>query len=569
MKKILFPLVFLLTAFITALWAQVPQQISYQSIIRDANNVVVATSPVGIKISLLQETASGSAVYVETHRKTTNANGLVSLEIGTGTVLSGSFASIDWASGPYLIQTETDPTGGVNYSIYGIAGLNSVPYALIANNVNTNANLNGEVTSIGNVTTLSNQAVIGQELNGYSAEAGTVSATDNIIQAIQKVDGNSIELAIAVSRKQDLLTNSAGLASSLVDETGTGPVVFANGPTLVTPDLGVPSTAVLTNATGLPLTSGVTGTLPVANGGSGSISLTSNNVLLGNGTDPIKTVAPGNNGNLLTSNGTSWISAAPSGTLPLIGNTGGEMLYWDNSSAAWVKIPAGANGQVLTMVGSIPVWQKPAIPSLSSTDVFNPKTGKVWMDRNLGALQVATDSRDYLAFGDLFQWGRSADGHEKISWTSSTTSDGLEQNNQTTILSSSNTPTTSFFIIVPNTPGDWRDPQNSNLWQGINGENNPCPMGYRLPTLAEWEAERLSWESNNTAGAFSSPLKLPLAGYRSEMDGSIVDAGVRGQYWSSTKVGTFAAQLNFSATIATTTGSMFRARGRSVRCLKD
>ena len=132
MKKLFLSLLLLLT--VTVVWAQVPQQISYQSLIRDGNNLVVASSPIGIKISLLQGTATGPAVYVETHSKTTNANGLVSLEIGTGTVLSGSFASIDWANGPYLIQTETDPTGGVNYSIPVVMALNSVPYALFAAN---------------------------------------------------------------------------------------------------------------------------------------------------------------------------------------------------------------------------------------------------------------------------------------------------------------------------------------------------------------------------------------------------------------------------------------------------
>jgi hypothetical protein len=131
-KKVLLFLVTLLTT--AAAWAQVPQQISYQSVIRDGNNKVIASSTVGIKISLLQGSATGSAVYVETHRKTTNANGLVSLEIGTGTVLSGSFASINWANGPYLIKTETDPTGGTNYSAPGVFALNSVPYALYAAN---------------------------------------------------------------------------------------------------------------------------------------------------------------------------------------------------------------------------------------------------------------------------------------------------------------------------------------------------------------------------------------------------------------------------------------------------
>ncbi len=132
MKKTLLVSVILLTTF--AAWAQVPQQISYQSVIRDGDNKVIASSTVGIKISLLQGSATGPAVYVETHRKTTNANGLVSLEIGTGTVLSGSFAGINWANGPYLVKSETDPTGGTNYSAPGVFALNSVPYALYAAN---------------------------------------------------------------------------------------------------------------------------------------------------------------------------------------------------------------------------------------------------------------------------------------------------------------------------------------------------------------------------------------------------------------------------------------------------
>lgn len=132
MKKILFSQLLLLT--IIAAWAQAPQRMSYQSVIRDGNNVVVAATAVGIKISVLRGTATGSAVYVETHRKTTNANGLLSLEIGEGTALLGTFAGIDWANGPYVIKSETDPTGGTNYSIPGVTPLNSVPYALFSAN---------------------------------------------------------------------------------------------------------------------------------------------------------------------------------------------------------------------------------------------------------------------------------------------------------------------------------------------------------------------------------------------------------------------------------------------------
>jgi hypothetical protein len=107
--------------------------------------------------------------------------------------------------------------------------------------------------------------------------------------------------------------SSANLAAAVTDETGSGSLVFATSPTLVTPALGTPASGTLTNATGLPLSTGVTGTLPVANGGTGATTLTSNNVIIGNGTSAVQFVAPSTSGNLLTSNGTTWTSAAPAG----------------------------------------------------------------------------------------------------------------------------------------------------------------------------------------------------------------------------------------------------------------
>jgi hypothetical protein len=113
-------------------FAQAPNIMSYQAVIRNTSNALVTSSAVGMRISILQTSPSGTAVYVETQTPTTNANGLASIEIGGGTVVSGNFSTIDWANGPYFIKTETDPTGGTNYTITGTSQLLSVPYALHA-----------------------------------------------------------------------------------------------------------------------------------------------------------------------------------------------------------------------------------------------------------------------------------------------------------------------------------------------------------------------------------------------------------------------------------------------------
>ena len=229
------------------------------------------------------------------------------------------------------------------------------------------------------------------------------------------------------------------------------------------------------------------------------------------------------------------------------GNAAGEMLYWNGT--AWIGVAPGSTGEVLTLINGVPTWK-------TTTDVYNPTTGKIWMDRNLGASRAATSSTDAEAYGDLYQWGRAADGHQKR--TSGTT----------TTLSNSDTPGHGNFILASGSPNDWRSPQNDNLWQGVNGINNPCPSGYRLPTEAEWNAERLSWSSNNAAGAFASPLKLAVAGSRSGVHGSLLGVGSAGYYWSSTVSGYYSIRLLFSSGAAGMS-SDFRAGGNSVRCLKD
>ena len=111
---------------------QVPEKMSYQAVVRNTTNNLVTNQPVGMQISILQGSATGTAVYVETQTPISNANGLVTLEIGGGTIVSGNMATINWANGPYFIKTETDPTGGSSYTITGTSQLLSAPYALYA-----------------------------------------------------------------------------------------------------------------------------------------------------------------------------------------------------------------------------------------------------------------------------------------------------------------------------------------------------------------------------------------------------------------------------------------------------
>ena len=129
-KALLFLFAMMLT--VATLFAQAPQKMSYQAVVRNANNTLVTNQNVSARISILQGSVNGTPVYVETHSTTTNINGLLTVEVGEGTAVSGTMSGIDWANGPFYLKSEIDPNGGVNYSIEGVQQLMSVPYALYA-----------------------------------------------------------------------------------------------------------------------------------------------------------------------------------------------------------------------------------------------------------------------------------------------------------------------------------------------------------------------------------------------------------------------------------------------------
>jgi hypothetical protein len=365
-------LVLVFVIFIHELNAQAPDKMSYQAVVRDASNNLVSSSNVSLRISIIQGTPDGAAVFTEEHSVQTNANGLVSFEIGMGSNQQGSILSINWGNGPYFIKTETDPLGGVNYTMIGTTQLLSVPYALYSNRI-----------------------------------------------------------PVSVS--------------------STGDTLMIGGQTIIVPGISVAN-----------------------NNGGGSTG-----------------VYP---------NGT--IHCLPTPTLIV--------------------------------------------------DVISPATGKTWMDRNLGAAQVASNLADANAYGDLYQWGRAADGHQ------------CRNSPATSVQSSLDQPGHGDFIFGTT---DWRNPQNSNLWQGVNGVNNPCPIGYRLPTIVEFFDERATWSSFDANGAYLSPLKLTVAGGRNWSVAGLFDAGVKGYYATSSVSGELGSSLHTDW--QATRLDYYRGGGFSVRCIKD
>ncbi len=248
----------------------------------------------------------------------------------------------------------------------------------------------------------------------------------------------------------------------------------------------------------------------------------------------------------VTTTGTVGIgSATPSAKLDV---NGGIKIANDNSTCDSSKAGVirwsgssfeGCNGSKWQLLSPVPT-------------VYS--SGHEWMDRNLGASRVAESSDDSEAYGDLYQWGRFSDGHEK--------------RNSTAIIAQSdgNVPNHGNFITGYS---DWTNSPNDELWQD-SGLNNPCPAGFRIPTKEEMEAEVQSWTSAGSAGAYASPLKLVTAGTRWGSDGSVNDEGDNGRYLTTTLGGDVPYYLNFFDTGGyVTASSSTRSIGGSIRCLKD
>ena len=482
---------FLVAVLLTAsVFAQTPEKMSYQAVIRNSSDALVTNTQVGMQISILQGSASGTVVYTETQTPTTNVNGLVSMEIGSG----AGFSTIDWANDIYFIKTETDPTGGTNYTIIGTSQLLSVPYALHAKTA--------------------------------ESVSGGIIETDPIFTNWDKdyADLTNTPTTITTAQADAIVANTAKNSYPETDATKLAGIEDGAQVNVQADWDATTGDALILNKPDIP---------EAADGSETKVTAGTNVSVTGAGTadSPYEISATGATG-------------LPTGTAP------GQMQYWDGTK--WVTVAAGNEGQVLTFTGGVPTWTTTA----GFRDVQNPVTGAIWMDRNLGSTRVATSRDDENSYGDLYQWGRGADWHQ------------IRTSGTTSALSGSATPGHSDFIMSQSDPVDWLITQNNNLWQGLDGINNPCPDGYRLPTRAEWEAEKATWSVVGASGGINSHLKLPAAGARS-VSGDLINKGNSGDYWSSTVSGTKSFYLTFWGESTTGVITEYRAVGMSVRCIKD
>ena len=282
-------------------FAQAPEKMSYQAVVRNTTNNLVVSQSVGMQISILQGSSTGTAVYVETQTPTSNANGLVSLEIGGGTVVSGNMATINWANGPYFIKTETDPTGGSSYTITGTSQLLSAPYALYAKT-------SGSSTP-GPIGPQGPQGPAGANgLDGATGPAGTngtngvgVPVGGTTGQVLAKVDGTDYNTQWVTPSGGTSLPAQTGNAGKVLTTDGTNPS-WTNAPILGTLQVS-------------PVTSGGTTNVTVSNlnvrnimldyqGGNGNASGTIINIIV-----PSAASYPA--GTILTFSSTNTITTSP------------------------------------------------------------------------------------------------------------------------------------------------------------------------------------------------------------------------------------------------------------------
>jgi uncharacterized protein (TIGR02145 family) len=506
--------------------AQAPQKMSYQAVIRNSSNQLVVKKVVRMKISILQGSATGTVVYVETQTPTTNSNGLVSIEFGGGT----GFNAINWANGLYFIKTETDPLGGTNYTITGTSQLLSVPFALYAKTAENG--FSGDYNDLtnkpslfdGNYNSLNNKPALFD--GNYSSLTNKPSLFDGNYNSLTNkpslFDGN-----------YNSLTNKPLLFDGNYNNLSNKPSLFDGLWSSLT---GKPTFATIAT--------------------SGSYNDLSNKPDISDSINSKAVLLSGNQ----TINGNKTFAGTIIGTINA-----------NNTVISNVAIPITKKDAVnKTYVDSLIIQ---VMNSFSrSNETFTSLTTGLLTDNNGNNYGIIKIGSQWWMKGNLLST-RFKDGTSiplvtnATSWTNLTTPGYCWYNND------SNTYKNTYGALYN--------------WYAVN-TGKLCPTGWHVPSDVEWailinylggdtiaggkmkETGTIHWQSPNTGATNSSEFSALPGGYRYNY-GAFNYLGTYSSWWSSTESSvnsSWKRELGY-VTKDIKRYSYFKSDGYYIRCLRD
>ena len=608
MKKTSLLILGLILSAIT--FAQAPNKMSFQTVVRNSQGKLVLNKSIGVRLSILQSTSTGTAVYVETHTKSSNANGLLTLEVGAGSVATGTFATIDWSQGPYFLQTEMDVNGGTNYTISGVTEFVSVPFAKLAENAN-NAKMSDAVKTVANGSNIGdmnywngttwvplNKGTQGQTLTFCDDKpvwtvGGVCPGTITSLNCSSATNNGTLTATTVASGVTNIISYTGGNGG-----THNGQIVTSTGVSGLTATLQAGTSA---NGNGS-LTYTITGT-PASSGtasfalniGGKTCTLTRNVLLLVGVISTLECSTATNNGTLTATTAASGVTSVISYTAGNGGTHNGQVVTSTGVTGLTATLQAGTfangNGNLTYTITGTPATSGTASFALNIGGKTCTVTRTVAIapqnpTSSYGSNITDVEGNSYkTVFIGTQQWmGENL--------KTSKYSDGTTIPNITDITQWSNLMTGVWAYYNNDAANNAKYGKLYN-WYVVsetsnNGNKNVCPTGWHVPSDAEWtvltdylggasvaggkmkEVGTTNWNSPNIIYTNTSLFTGLPGGYRYS-NGNYYYVGNYGYWWSSTEASTNYAWNRVLTNTYGNAGSYDgdKRSGLSVRCLRD